>query len=79
MLPPVIAKIINNSLQLGVFYEHWKVATVIPLLKKLGLALVTTNYRPVSNLAFLTKIVEKCGIRQFKHHMEKNNLHSKFL
>ena len=35
-LIPVITKIINNSLELGIFPECWKEAIVIPLLKKTG-------------------------------------------
>ena len=36
-----------------------KAATVKPLIKKLGLELINKNYRPVSNLCFLSKLVEK--------------------
>ena len=48
-----IVKIINASLEQGVFAEKCKVAMVRPLLKKLGLELILKNYRPVSNLCFL--------------------------
>ena len=36
-----------------------------PLLKKVGLELIPRNYRPVSNLCFLSKVVEKCMLKQF--------------
>ena len=36
VLLPVITKIINSSLQSGVFAVHWKCALVSPLLKKLA-------------------------------------------
>ena len=57
ILPTVISlitKIINMSLESGEFSESWKVAVVRPLLKKLGLALIMPNYRPVSNLSFIS-------------------------
>ena len=34
-------------------------ALIKPLLKKLGLELVDKNYRPVSNLEFLGKLIER--------------------
>jgi hypothetical protein len=76
VLAPVITKIVNDSLQLGQFYSPWKLAVVVPLLKKIGLDLVSANYRPVSNLAFISKIVEKAVIEQLNGHMTSNNLHS---
>ena len=51
------------SLQEGVFAESWKMAIVCSLIKKLGLELVYSNYRPVSNLLFLSKVVEKCILK----------------
>ena len=47
ILPQVIkpiTKIINISLELGVFASQWKVAIVKHLLKKIGLELITSNY-----------------------------------
>ena len=49
-------------------------AIVCPLIKKLGLELVYSNYRPVSHLPFLSKVVEKCMLRQFDIHCDNNNL-----
>ena len=64
LLPHIIdtlVKIINASLEQGVFAEKWKVAIVRPLLKKLGLDLIFKNYRPVSNLCFFVKSIgEMC-------------------
>ena len=42
------------------FLDDSVTAMVKPLLKKLGLQLINTNYRPVSNLKFLSKLVKKC-------------------
>ena len=51
-----ITSIMNVSLEQGVFPDSWKIAIIIPLLKKLGLDLITSNYRPVSNLPFSSKV-----------------------
>ena len=51
---PTITKIANLSLCQGEFCIAWKTATVHLLLKKLGLDLINKNYRPVSNLSFLS-------------------------
>ena len=58
-LLPTITKLVNLSLSNGVFPTHWKQAMVRPLLKKSGLELQLSNYRPVSNLSFLSKLIEK--------------------
>ena len=54
-----ITKIVNILLTNGEFCDQWKTAIVKPLIKKLGLGLINKNYRPVSNLCFLSKLVEK--------------------
>ena len=72
-LAPTLARITNISLQHGVFADSWKVAIIRPLLKKAGLDLIASNYRPVSNLAFLSKLIEKAVLEQF---MEYCNAHA---
>ena len=77
ILPQVIkpiTKIINTSLKSGIFASQWKVALVKPLLKKMGLELVTSNYHPVSNLPFLSKVLKRCVVNQFTAHCDANNL-----
>ena len=50
----------NVSLSAGVFPQKYKHAVVRPLLKKENLdASQLKNYRPVSNLTFLSKLLEK--------------------
>ena len=57
-----ITDIVNSSPSEGAFPENWKTAVVIPLLKKRGLDLIFKNYRPVSNLSFVSKITERAGL-----------------
>ena len=71
---PIIAKIVNLSLTQGEFCRCWKTAVVRPLLKKVGLALIHSNYWPVSNLAFISKIIERCMLLQISDHCDKYQL-----
>ena len=74
LLLPVITKIINLSLQQGVFPDQFLSAIVVPLLKKLGLDLVFPSYRPVSNLMFLSKVCEIAVASQFVDYCDDNGL-----
>ena len=69
-----ITELINLSLTKGIFVEDWKLATIRPLLKKIGLDLTVGNYHPVSNLTFLSKLLEKCALTQFSKHCDNNHL-----
>lgn len=66
---PVITSIVNKSLEAGHFPESWKEALVCPLLKKPGLDIIFKNFRPVSNLTFLSKLTEKAFFHQIHEHM----------
>ena len=70
----IITNIVNISLETGQFYSGWKVAVVQPLSKKSGLDLIYKNYRPVSNLSFLSKIIERAMLHQFNNHCDQHNL-----
>ena len=77
MLPKVcllITKIVNTSLTNGEFSTKWKTAVVRPLIKKIGLELIKENFRPVSNLAFISKIVERAMLLQLSQHCQDFNL-----
>ncbi|XP_062599561.1 uncharacterized protein LOC134261111 [Saccostrea cucullata] len=71
---PTIVFIVNKSLTSGLFANEWKTAIVRPLLKKSGLDVILKNYRPVSNLSYISKIVEKCALNQFMKYLESNRL-----
>ena len=55
LIKDTVTKIINKSLAEGAFSKYWKTAIIHPLLKKQGIELIASNYRPVSNLPFLSK------------------------
>ena len=57
---PHLTSIINDSLPSGLFPSAFKSAIVKPLLKKTTLnPEILKNYRPVSNLSFLSKSLGK--------------------
>ena len=59
----MITDIVNKSLEEGYFPEC-KNARVRPLLKKPNLELIKENYRPVSDLEYLSKIIERAACEQ---------------
>ena len=70
-----ITKIINDSLISGHVPSCYKKAIVSPLLKKSNLDHNNLkNYRPVSNLPFISKILEKVVLKQMKEYLNANNL-----
>ena len=69
VLLPIITKMINLSLESGLFADNWKCALVLPLLKKSGLDLLYKNYRPVSNLQYVSKLTERMVFEQIHTHM----------
>ena len=77
-LIPIVSYIINQSLLTGTFPESLKKACVRPTLKKIDLdSDVLGNYRPISNLTFLSKLLEKCVYRQLLKYIEENKLFAK--
>ena len=71
---PTLTRIINASFQQGVFAEAIKISIICPLLKKIGVDLLAKNYRPVGNLKFVSKVMERCVLKQFLIHCDCNNL-----
>ena len=45
-----------------------------PSAEKTGLERIEGNYRPVSNLAFISKIIEKACLKQFTAHCDNQSL-----
>ena len=74
-LLPVIVKIVNYSFASNTFPDALKIAIVLPLLKKILLDIENKkNYRPVSNLPFLGKVIEKTSVGRFSEHTAVHNL-----
>ena len=69
-----ITTIVNVSLENGIFASKWKTTIVHPILKKVGLDLMLSDFRPVSNLSFISKVVEKVVLTQFNKHCSTHRL-----
>ena len=71
---PAITAIVNKSLSSGIFPAAAHHAIVTPLIKKPSLDKeVLKNYRPVSNLSFIAKVIEKCAAKHLVDHLNANN------
>jgi DNA-directed RNA polymerase subunit F len=78
-LLPTITKLVNLSLEMSTMPANLKKALVTPLLKKAVLDLeIFKHYRPVSNLAFISKVVERIVAIRVREHMDINDLHESF-
>ena len=75
LLAPYITVIINSTLTVGSFPIPWKHAIVSHLLKKAGLDVsLPTNYRPISNLSFLSKLLERVICKQTTDYLIEHKL-----
>jgi len=75
VLAPVIAAVCIASLQSGYFPQTQKLARVTTRLKKHSMDSDDLNsFRPISNLTFLSKIVERVVAKHFTSHAALNGL-----
>ena len=73
-LVPTITRIFNKSLQLGTMPGMLKGAMVQPLLKKPQLDTEDlNNYQPVSNLTYISKVIERVVAAQLNEHLAANS------
>ena len=78
-LLPILTFLVNLSLSTGEFCSTLKKAYVTPLLKKSDLdSDVFKNFRPVSNLSFISKLIERVVAIQLIAHLTANNILEKF-
>jgi hypothetical protein len=68
IIAPSLCKLFNKSLHLGVVPEEWKLANVVPVFKK-GDKGKTENYRPISLLSIVSKVLEHRVFLNIKHHL----------
>ena len=75
-LTPVLTLIVNTSLEFADFSPELKRAFILPLLKKAILDCeILKNFRPVSNLSFLSKLIECIVCVQLVDHLKINDLY----
>ena len=79
LLAPFVAQIFNNSFAIGRFPSKWKHAIVKPLLKKAGAEESSpANFRPVSNLTFVSKVLERIANHQLTKYLSESRLLPRF-
>ena len=59
LITPIITTLINMSLTIGVVLDDWKLSRVTPIFKGKGDANDENNYRPISVIGHVSKILEK--------------------
>ena len=75
---PIITRFVNTSLLSGIVPDQLKTSCVAPILKKPKLNHEELkNYRPISNLKFLSKLLERSAASQIQSHFVDNNLYAK--
>ena len=75
ILAPVITRIVNLSLYTGQFCPKLKQSIITPLLKKSSLDKENvSNYRPISNLFTISKIIERVVKTRLTDHLTQNTL-----
>jgi len=73
VLAPIITILCNVSFQSATLPASHKQAVVLPRLKKPTLDLNNpSSYRPISNLTFLSKLIERLVAMRFVTHAEVN-------
>ena len=69
-----LSDIINTSFSTGIFIENLKISKVIPIFKGKGSDLDSCNYRPISLLSNIDKIIEKLMFKRLYCFLSKNNI-----
>ena len=68
----VVTKMFNMSISLGELPEEWKTSRITPIPKQ-GDSTNPSNYRPISLLSTLSKLLEKHMAQLLTEHMEANS------
>jgi hypothetical protein len=68
-----LVNIINLSFQTGIYIDDLKISKVIPIFKEKGSELDHMNYRPISLLSNINKIIEKLMHERVYDFLEKYN------
>ena len=76
VLVPVITIVVNLSLSSGEMPDDLKEAILTPMIKKIcSDPEILNNFRPISNLTYISKLIEKIVAKRLSKHMAENNLH----
>ena len=67
-IAPSLCSLFNKSLRCCVLPDDWKLATIVPVHKRDEKSYVE-NYRPISLLPLISKVLERCIFHHIKHHV----------
>ena len=67
-IAPSLTLLFNKSLEEGVFPDEWKLANIVPVYKKDDRQYVE-NYRPISLLTIISKVLERCVLVRLRDHL----------
>jgi hypothetical protein len=70
-LAPSLHRLFTKSLQLSQIPAEWKLANIVPLHKK-GNREYVENYRPISLLSVVSKVLERCVLNHVSYHIHSN-------
>ena len=73
----ILLRIINRSLETGIFPEDWRESMITPV-EKIRNIIKCEEYRPINSLRTCEKITEKIVKDQLEENSEKHNLLSKY-
>ena len=68
------SKLLNNLFEIGHFPDHWKIAHVTPIFKRVGSKNIKSNYRPISILPSLSKVAESVIHERLLSHCVFHNI-----
>ena len=67
-IAPSLCALFNKSLRCGSLPDDWKLANVVPVHKR-GEKSYVANYRPISLLSLISKVLERCVLYNIKNHV----------
>ena len=67
-IAPSLCALYNKSLRCGVLPDDWKLANVVPVHKR-GEKSYVENYRPISLLSLVSKVLEPTVFHNIQHHV----------
>ena len=68
VIAPSLCELFNKSIRLGVVPEEWKCTKIVPVFQKDNKD-HAENYRPISLLSLVSKVMERCVFNAIKEHI----------
>ena len=69
-IAPSLTLLFNKSLHSAVVPDEWKLASAVPVFKR-GIKEHVQNYRPISLLCIVSKVLERCVLNHIWEHLQE--------